>query len=216
MEPSHKPLKEWFGYSRRERRSTFILLMIIGLVTGVRYLVPDSRATIEEVQIEIPAAVGERFSFAGSDPLPGRPKSAVNKREQKPLLDLNRCDSASLVALPGIGPVLSVRILKYRNLLGGYARVSQLREVYGLPEETFNLISGRVFADSTAVRKIVINRADFKELIRLPYFDRTEVSAILRYRDVEGRVSGIGELVSNRIISSETAGKVRPYLDFDN
>ena len=97
-----------------------------------------------------------------------------------------------LESLPGIGPVLSVRIIKYRNLLGGYASSGQLREVYGLPEERHSiLISQRVFADSLAVRKIRINEADFKALIRHPYFQRTEVSAILKYRELKGVIPDI-------------------------
>ena len=48
----------------------------------------------------------------------------------------------------------------------------QLKEVYGLTEETFELISPRVFADSLAVRKIKINEADFKVLVRHPYFQK--------------------------------------------
>ena len=61
----------------------------------------------------------------------------------KTLLDINSCDSSSLVMLPGIGPVLSARIIKFRSLLGGFARKDQLKEVYGLPIETYNLISER-------------------------------------------------------------------------
>ena len=52
----------------------------------------------------------------------------VRSVQEKPKLELNSCDSLSLVALPGIGPVLSVRIIKYRNLLGGFAAVEQLRK----------------------------------------------------------------------------------------
>jgi DNA uptake protein ComE-like DNA-binding protein len=144
-----------------------------------------------------------------------------NKQEQvktfyskRKLLNLNSCDSASLEALPGIGPVLSVRILKYRNLLGGYVRAEQLKEVYGLTEETFGMISQRVFSDSLAVRKIRINEADFKVLIRHPYLKRNEVSAILKYRELKGKINGMGDMTENNLISPETAKKIGAYLDF--
>jgi DNA uptake protein ComE-like DNA-binding protein len=124
-------------------------------------------------------------------------------------------DSAALEKLPGIGPVLSSRIIKYRHLLGGFARISQLREVYGLPEETFNMIKDRVFADSTAIRRIDINSAGYKELIHLHYFEKNDVTAILKYRELKGRITGINDLTENKLITVEKASKVRPYLSFE-
>ena len=121
----------------------------------------------------------------------------------------------AIEALPGIGPVLSARIIKYRRLLGGYASVDQLREVYGLPEETFGLISGRLSADSLDVKRIRVNSATFGDLIRHPYFRKEEVPALLKYRELNGRIDGLEELLTNRVISVETAGKIVPYLAFD-
>jgi competence protein ComEA len=138
----------------------------------------------------------------------------VSGKPQKTLINLNSCDSSILVTLPGIGPVLSVRIIKYRNLLGGFASVNQLKEVYGLPPETFEIIKGRVFTDSSAIIGIKINTADFKELSRLPYFEKYEVTAILKYRELKGRIGGMDELTENKLIPVEKAGKVRPYLNF--
>jgi DNA uptake protein ComE-like DNA-binding protein len=140
-------------------------------------------------------------------------KSIVFAKDKK-LLDINTCDSASLEALPGIGPVLSIRIIKFRNLLGGYASVDQLREVYGLSEETFNLISGRVTADSSGIKKIKINQADYKQLMRFPYFEKYEVSAILKYVELKGKINSMSDLVDNKLIPPEKAVKVKPYLEF--
>ncbi len=64
-----------------------------------------------------------------------RQQVSKNPVRKRPILNLNICDSASLEALPGIGPVLSSRIIKYRNLIGGYVSVDQLKEVYGLPKK---------------------------------------------------------------------------------
>ena len=213
--PSFKEsLKNWFGYSRRERRSTFILLILILSVAGVRFVLPERELTI----VEIPGGPSE--SYNESHPynktigfIPKKQEVSV-KRKQRPLLDLNTCDSTSLEALPGIGPVLSARIVKYRNLLGGYASIGQLKEVYGLTGETFSLISGRVFADSGAVKKIKVNSADFKGLIRLPYFERYEVNAILKFRELNGRIDDIGDMIDNKIITNEKAVRVKPYLEF--
>ena len=135
-------------------------------------------------------------------------------KQQKTLINLNNCDSALLVTLPGIGPVLSVRIIKYRNLLGGFASVNQLKEVYGLPPETFEIIKGRVFADSSAIIGININTAGYKELSRLPYLENYEITSILKYRELKGRIEEMNDLTENKLLTVEKADKVRPYLNF--
>ena len=215
MPSFNEPLKNWFGYSRRERRSTFILLILIFAVAGVRFVLPEREIIVEELP------VGTFTSFTDSIPFKetaytgyGQGRQTAKARKPSQLINLNTSDSAALEALPGIGPVLSVRIIKYRNLLGGYTSVRQLKEVYGLSEETYNLISGRVIADSASVRKIRINSSDFKGLIRFPYFEKEEVNAILKYLELKGRINGINDMVENKLITADKAAKLRPYLEF--
>jgi len=212
---STEPFKNWFGYTRRERRSSLVLLLLIILVAGVRYLFPD-RDNIDVIPLNYTKSDFDTSKIVKVDyTIPAAVRSAGSVHKKKiNLLDLNTCDSASLEALPGIGPVLSVRIIKYRNLLGGYASVSQLLEVYGLTPETFDLISSKVKADSTAIRKINVNNADYKQLIRMPYLEKSEVNAILKYREEKGRIVGMNELIENKLIAEERVVKVRPYLEF--
>lgn len=219
MDALREFFRDWFGYSRRERRSTFILLNIIVVITGIRYLFPIHEMSIRELPVSQEWLSTDSTSVYKAS---YKTVASVSGQEQKPRantlrrqLDLNSCDSASLEALPGIGPVLAARIIRFRKLLGGYASIGQLREVYGLPEETFVLISGRVTADSIDVIKIRINSAGYGDLIRHPYFKKNEVPAILKYRELTGRISGVDELVSNGVISLETARKLTPYLGFD-
>jgi DNA uptake protein ComE-like DNA-binding protein len=207
-------LKEWFGYTRRERRASFILLIVIAAVAGARFVVPGSEMPVELIAYGAPVSDTVKtipdisgVSFSGN--------SAVVKRlPQRSVIDLNRCDSAMLEKLPGIGPVLSARIIKYRNLLGGYAFVDQLKEVYGLSAETYELIKTRLTADSLMVSKIDINGADFRRLAMMPYLDRYEVNAILKYRELRGRINSINELSDNKLVASEKIPKIRPYMEY--
>jgi DNA uptake protein and related DNA-binding proteins len=143
-------------------------------------------------------------------------KVSIYSKQKKSMIEINRSDSATLVELPGIGPVLSARIIKYRHLLGGFARIEQLKEVYGLPEETFESIKGRVFADSTVITRININSATYKELLRFPYFEKYEVSAIMKYRELKGRINWIDDLTENKLITTDKAKRVGPYLKYDD
>jgi DNA uptake protein ComE-like DNA-binding protein len=207
-------LSNWFGYSRRERRSTFILLNIIVVLLGIRYLYPARDMSLKEIPIEFLENKIDIGTIIQDTQTVSKKKDLKTSKYRRSLLNLNSCDSASLEALPGIGPVLSSRIIKYRNLIGGYVSVAQLKEIYGLPEETFNMISSRVLADSLAIRKIRINESDYKQLIRHPYFQKNEVYAILKYRELEGKITGIGEMIENNLISPETGRRIKPYLDF--
>jgi len=207
---SPEALKDWFGYTRRERRSSFFLLLLIVSVAGIRFMVSGVRMRLELSALEKDIAADSSVRIIVQENKTRQPGSA----RAETVIDLNRCDSASLMALPGIGPVLSARIIRYRNLLGGYAEVSQLKEVYGLPEETYRSISGRLRADGKDVRKIIVNRADYRQLLRFPYFERYDVTAILKYRELQGRIKSCEELVENNILSREKAERVKWYLDF--
>jgi competence protein ComEA len=225
-----EPIKNWFGFSRRERRATFILLVIVVVIISIRYLFPDSMIAIEDFSGTLsPEEKGaaflrkdssnrvKAFSTDQFSRTKFKKTSYIKKSipQKKVSIDINSSDSATLIRLPGIGPVLSARIIKYRRLLGGFARTEQLKEVYGLTPETFEMIKGRVFADSTQITRININSATYKEIIRLPYFEKYEVTAILKFRELNGRIAGINDLTNNKLITMQKAIKVRPYLKFE-
>jgi DNA uptake protein ComE-like DNA-binding protein len=207
-------LRNWFGYTRRERRSTFILLIIILIVTGIRFIVPNREIRIEEIPITSFSPLFYTDTVKNPDVSAGHMKKVNAMAGKKKLTDLNTCDSASLESLPGIGPVLASRIIKYRNLIGGYASVDQLREVYGLTGETVDLNSGRLYADTARIRKININKAEYRDLIRHPYLKIKDIQGIIKFREIKGKITGISDLIDNKIISDETAKKIRPYLNY--
>jgi DNA uptake protein ComE-like DNA-binding protein len=228
MNLNREPIKNWFGFTRRERRSTFIMLLIIILIIGFRYTIPESRIAIEDITGAVPNAqynselsvkdsgsAGRQFSSYPDIRRNFSKRPAIKKSlPQKSIIDINTSDSATLVKLPGIGPVLSARIIKYRHLLGGFARIDQLKEVYGLSTETFEVNKGRVSADSTFIARININSASYKELSHIHYLEKYEVTAILKYRELKGRINSISDLSDNKLITVEKAKKVSPYLNF--
>jgi DNA uptake protein ComE-like DNA-binding protein len=207
-------LRSWFGHTRRERRASFTILIVIILVALSRYAVPSADNLIEIIPLGLTA---EQIPDSGKPVEEStfvRQTASRFKGPEREPFDLNSCDSAMLESLPGIGPVLSARIIKYRNLLGGFAKVDQLREVYGLPEETFGLIRNMVYADTLRLRKIRINEADFATLIRMPYLERHEVTAILSYRQTEGRIEGQATIIANKLIDTASLSRLRPYIEY--
>ncbi|MFO7755285.1 MAG: helix-hairpin-helix domain-containing protein [Bacteroidales bacterium] len=130
-------------------------------------------------------------------------------------LDINHADSSDFEKLAGIGPVLAARIVKYRKLLGYFSGPSQLSEVYGLNTEVIAMHYPGFTCDSSLIRKININRASYADLLRHPYINRAQLEGILSYRRLSGPLTGIRELVRNRILDREEAERLKPYLDFE-
>ena len=127
-------------------------------------------------------------------------------------IELNRADSAGLVKLPGIGSVYAIRIIKYRELLGGYYSKKQLLEVYNLPEETFLNIEKYISVDSLLISKIRINFTEFKDLLRHPYLNKKQVGAILNFKEKNGAFESISTLQLIDEIDPVTYSKIKPYF----
>ncbi len=57
---------------------------------------------------------------------------------------LNKASIIDLTFLPGIGPVLAQRIVDYREEIGGFKILSQLKEVPGIGEVRFEKIKSKI------------------------------------------------------------------------
>lgn len=129
-------------------------------------------------------------------------------------VELNSADSSGLCALPGIGPGFSKRILKYRNSLGGFISKEQLLEVYGFTPEMYAKIEALVYVESMNINKININKAEFKQFIRHPYFTKEMINKILEYKRIQTKISNIQDLVKEKMMTKEQVDKIAPYIEY--
>lgn len=132
---------------------------------------------------------------------------------KKPTIEINSADSVSLLKLYGIGPVYAGRILKYRNLLGGFVRKDQLLEVYGITPETYDEIEKNIVLDVDFINKINLNTATFEQLNKHPYLNSYQANAILEYRKIIGEISSVEEIVENNLLPEDVFQKIKPYLE---
>ncbi|GET26396.1 helix-hairpin-helix domain-containing protein [Prolixibacter sp. NT017] len=140
-------------------------------------------------------------------------RAAVSVTENViPVVDLNRADSVSLEKLPGIGPVLAGRIVRYRRLLGGYYSTGQLKEVYGLRPEHYDRAVPYLKVTADSVRSIQINFASLGDLARHPYISYREAKAVVNKREKEGKIEGFEAL--GDIFLPEKVEKLQPYIIF--
>lgn len=135
---------------------------------------------------------------------------AISKISGK-VIELNSADSASLTELNGIGPSFARRIIKYRELLGGYANKEQLREVYGLNEELFEKIKGNVSVNASLIKKTNLNESDFKTINKHPYLSYEITRSIVNQRK---NVSITPEVLKEILQDNETFEKLKFYIAY--
>lgn len=134
-------------------------------------------------------------------------------RTEKPLLsvDINSADSLQWMALPGIGSRLASRIMMFREKLGGFYKIEQLNEVYGLPDSTFQKIKPLLHKNSE-VKKINLNTATVEELKSHPYIKWKLASAIIEYRKQHGDFKNLEALKNIMLVDQMLFDKIKNYL----
>jgi DNA uptake protein ComE-like DNA-binding protein len=172
---------------------------------------PDTNGYTKSVHIPDHISGDDRTSGDGLTP-GERPISHDSRTIHSTPVPLNTSDSAALVRIHGIGPVLSARIIKYRNLLGGYVTKEQLLEVYGMTGENFENIRNAIYIDSAGITYININTADFNLLNHHPYLSEYQARALISYREINGKYRDIDEITGNDLLPDDVYMKIKPYL----
>lgn len=130
--------------------------------------------------------------------------------EQAEALELNTADSLALVRVRGIGPYYARRILNFRERLGGFYSVSQLKE---LKMTYFNPDSSAIplKADPTLIRKRELDSLPFKEVLKHPYLEYEEVVLIFQAKRKYGRVT-YDTLRKHGVLPAHKLRKIKPYF----
>lgn len=128
------------------------------------------------------------------------------------VIELNAADTAMLIALPGIGSKLASRIINFRNKLGGFYSVDQVKETYGLPDSTFQTVRPFLQCDTSQIQQININTADLNVLKNHPYIKWNIANAIVNYRQQHGKYQSVEDLLKIEVISTDHLQALIPYL----
>ncbi|NAS29662.1 helix-hairpin-helix domain-containing protein [Flavobacteriaceae bacterium R38] len=141
-------------------------------------------------------------------------KEGIRKNSIKK--DLNTATAEELQIINGIGAKLSARIVKYRELLGGYSLEDQLYEVYGLEDEVVkNVLNKFKIITQPEIKKLDINTVSIKELSKIPYLSYEEAKKIISYRSKFGRINSINDLTKIQDFPLEKINRIGVYLSID-
>lgn len=137
------------------------------------------------------------------------------KHEKKDtVLDLNHADTSELQLLRGIGIYKAIRIVNYREQLGGFSSPEQLTDE-ALADLHLDTLLLHFTTDSTDVETIDVNRCNTAVLARHPYLRYEQAKAIYTLRRKKVRLTGIEELRALPELTDKDIERLRPYLGFD-
>lgn len=144
------------------------------------------------------------------------PTSQPPTPTRQPLVvELNSADTTTLMLLHGIGHAFASRIVKYRNRLGGFTSTQQLLEVYGFTPELLDHIAPYLQLDNAHLRKININHAELKQLIKHPYMEYYFARDLVNLRAKGITFSSAEELRTIPSCTDSMLAKLLPYLEFE-
>lgn len=131
------------------------------------------------------------------------------------IIEINHADLAMLTELRGIGPSFAMRIISYRQRLGGYNNKEQLKEVFGMDVLKYQAVKDQVSVNPALISKLNINTISFNQLRIFPYLGYKQVNAIIEYRTQHGKYTSVNDLRNIVLMDERILLKIEPYLAFE-
>ncbi len=130
------------------------------------------------------------------------------------LIDINEADTSDFKKLRGIGSVLSARMVKYRDVLGGFHAISQIGEVYGVAPEVYEQIAPLLVVGESHIKRLKVNTATKEQLGRHPYISKKQAMLIVNYRSQHGAFANLEDLRKIPVLDDDFFRKIEPYIEF--
>ena len=130
-------------------------------------------------------------------------------------LDLNAADTSELKKVPGIGSRLAYAIVNYRNRLGGFYSISQLREMKQLsPDQVEKFGHFLALNEISSIHKIAVNKSGIERLMSHPYLNFYQARAIVELRKKKGKLTSLDQFSLYEEFTKQDFERLAYYLDF--
>ncbi len=211
-------VKDYFAFNKRQRNGVLVLLMLIAgmmIYLIITDYLPPSPAGVDFSSFKADMA---KVKFKASDTTKranARPKdstSLLNKPAINTFIEVNTADSADFTNFPLISPKVARTIVRFRNALGGYYKIEQLFEVYGMDTAAYYSLVNSITLDASKVQRININKANEKELAHHPYIRKNLAKAIVHYRKENGHFTHVTDIMKVEGIDKQLYDKLSPYI----
>ena len=125
----------------------------------------------------------------------GLVKDDGNKNLNEWSIDINLADEKQWVAKTKLSPAIIQNIIRYKNYLGGFTNLNQIKKVYGFTEANYYLLKPHLQLGKMNKRKPNASTMSFESWKALGIFQDREIVQILRIRKEKGGHIGWKELV---------------------
>ncbi|MEM9416919.1 MAG: helix-hairpin-helix domain-containing protein [Bacteroidota bacterium] len=211
--------RDHFGVSRAEANGMLVLLLVslifLLIPPGLKWYYSrrplvshdEDIALLEDMLKQLEA---QRQS---AKPRPAKPTQRSRRPPKPQRFDINTANATQLRTIKGIGEILSARIVKFRDKLGGFVQLDQYEEVYGLQPEVVDRLKRRAYISlNFRPQCLDINTVDIQTLAAHPYLTYQQARAIVRYREQHGLFPHLEALKDLVLKDSTMLEKIRPYL----
>ena len=160
-----------------------------------------------------------RRTYYSYDTSRNKNNTPFEKQEKKPQyaivkLELNLCDSTEVVVVPQFGSKRAQKLVEYREKLGGFYALEQLKEVFILQNIEVDFLKKYFTLDVSLIRKINTNTATYKELVAHPYIDSYLAKIMINHREKKGKFTSMEEVQKATNAYEELVEKLKYYVEF--
>ncbi|WP_439481001.1 ComEA family DNA-binding protein [Algoriphagus formosus] len=213
-------LKREIGFSRKESRGFLLVVPVLTFLAFSPELFSLFSRQIDPATEKNLLEVADSLRLLGfeevSSPFPVRVGLDTVNRSMQGLrkIPFSEADSITLQVVPGVGPTLAARIIKYEVSMGGFFSKDQLKDIYGVQPEVADRIWEYFEFDGEIRNRLAINDAAVEDLAKHPYISYGQAKVIIAYRNQHGNYEQADDLLKIRIFDPEWIQKIAPYLTF--
>lgn len=127
------------------------------------------------------------------------------------VVELNSADTTELKKIPGIGSGIARMITGYRNRLGGFYDIAQLKEIHLDVEKLrpwFNVATDNI-------RQLNINQTGIERLKAHPYINFYQAKIIVEYRKKKGILKSLKQLSLYEEFTPQDLERISHYICFE-
>ena len=127
------------------------------------------------------------------------------------VIDLNLADTTELKKIPGIGSGIARLIVGYRQQLGGFYQIEQLKDIHLDARQLQAWFS----IEPTGIHRINLNRSSVDRLRTHPYINFYQAKAIVEYRKKKGTLTSLKPFALYEEFTEADLERISHYVCFE-